>query len=195
MSFFGFVQGVGADGLDGADDFADGDLDTDFDDGIPDDIADDQPHDIYDDHLSNIDEHGDDAGSKADSLRLFTLRGIIGFLSIGGWMGVAAIGWGVPIPGAVLLALLAGWMALYFVAWSLRTVLRLQQKGNIVLDNAIGVTGEVYIPIPPLKSGVGKVIVIIQDRLTEVNAVTDRERTLKTGEKLQFKVLNPKVCY
>jgi hypothetical protein len=99
-------------------------------------------------------------------------------------MGVAAIGWGVPIPGAVLLALLAGWMALYFVAWSLRTVLRLQQKGNIVLDNAIGVTGEVYIPIPPLKSGVGKVIVIIQDRLTEVNAVTDRERTLKTGEKI-----------
>ena len=63
-------------------------------------------------------------------------------------------------------------------------VLRLQQSGNIVLDNAIGVTGEVYIPIPPLKSGVGKVNIVIQDRLSEVNAVTDAERTIKTGEKI-----------
>ncbi|NLB81190.1 MAG: hypothetical protein GX800_06195 [Clostridiaceae bacterium] len=185
MSFFGFVQEGGADGFDSADDFADGDMDADFDDGVPGDLADDQPHGIYEDHLSNtIDEHGDDAASKADSLKLFTFRGIIGFLSIGGWMGVAAISWGIPIPGSVLLALFAGWMALYFVAWSLRAVLRLQQSGNIVLDNAIGVIGEVYIPIPPLKSGVGKVNIVIQDRLSEVNAVTDAERTIKTGEKI-----------
>jgi membrane protein implicated in regulation of membrane protease activity len=75
-------------------------------------------------------------------------------------------------------------MALYFVAWSLRSVLRLQQSGNIVLNNAIGVTGEVYIPIPPIKSGAGKISIIIQDRLSEINAVTDAERTLKTGEKV-----------
>ena len=41
-----------------------------------------------------------------------------------------------------------------------------------------------YIPIPPLKSGVGKVNIVIQDRLSEVNAVTDAERTIKTGEKI-----------
>ncbi|NLE26276.1 MAG: hypothetical protein GX625_13215 [Clostridiaceae bacterium] len=192
MSFFGLVQDGGADGLDSADDFGDGDMDADFDDGIPGDIADDQPDGIYEDHLSDdIDEHGDDAASKADSLRLFTLRGIIGFLSIGGWMGVVALDWGIPIPGAVLLALLAGWAALYFVAWSLRAVLRLQQSGNILLENAIGVTGEVYIPIPPLKSGVGKVNIIIQDRLTEVSAVTEAERTIKTGEKVTVINIEP----
>lgn len=192
MSFFGFVQDGGADGLDSVDDFVDGDMDADFDDGIPGDIADEQPHGIYEDNLSdNIDEHGDDTSSKADSLKLFTFRGIIGFLSIGGWMGVVAINWGIPIPGAVLLALLAGWMALYFVAWSLRAVMRLQQSGNIVLDNAIGLTGEVYIPIPPLKSGVGKVNIVIQDRLSEVNAVTDTEHTIKTGEKITVINIEP----
>ncbi len=185
MSFLGLAQGNGADGIDGAEDLADGDVDVDFDDGIPDDIADNEPQDIYDDHLvDTIHEHTNDSGSKTDSLKLFTLRGIIAFLSIGGWMGVAAIEWGIPIPGAVLLALIAGWMALYFVAWSLRAVLRLQQSGNIVLNNAIGVTGEVYIPIPPIKSGAGKISIIIQDRLSEINAVTDAERTLRTGEKV-----------
>ncbi len=185
MSLFGFVQGEGADGIDDVEDFADSDADADFDDGITDDIADDQPHDIYDNHpVDASKDHTDNVDGKADSLKLFTLRGIIGFLSIGGWMGVAAIGWGIPIPGAVLLALLAGWAALYFVAWSLRAVMRLQQSGNIALDNAIGTTGEVYIPIPPIKSGFGKISIIIQDRLSEVNAVTDAERTLKTGEKV-----------
>lgn len=188
MSLFGFVQGNGIDDFadgDGAMDFADGDGAMDFDDGISSDIAADQPQGIYVDHLGDtVDEYDSDTDGHADSLKLFTLRGIIGFLSIGGWMGVAAISWGVPIPGVVLLALLSGWIALYFVAWSLRAVLRLQQSGNIVMSNAIGLTGEVYIPVPPLKSGVGKVHVVIQDRLSEVNAVTDAKRTLKTGEKI-----------
>ena len=73
---------------------------------------------------------------------------------------------------------------MYFVAWSIRTALRLQHSGNININNAIGNNGEVYIPIPPEKSGVGKVSVIVQDRLCELSAVTNAERTLKTGEKI-----------
>jgi len=189
LSLFGFIGGGDADGLDGAEDFADGDVDItdfdDFDDVFPGDIPGDDLQDIVESHLADTPhEHEHSDGTKADSLRLFTLRGIIGFFAIGGWTGVVALEWGIPIPGAVLLSLLAGWLALYFVAWTIRLVLRMQQSGNIVLENAIGVQGEVYIPIPPLKSGTGKVNVIIQDRLTEVNAVTDAERTLKTGEKI-----------
>ncbi|MGI6623490.1 MAG: hypothetical protein ACOX4T_10220 [Acetivibrionales bacterium] len=126
----------------------------------------------------------DNAAQGADALKLFTLRGIIGFFSIGGWFGVAAISWGIPAPGALALAFVAGYLALYFVAWSIRTALRLQHSGNININNAIGNNGEVYIPIPPEKSGVGKVSVIVQDRLCELSAVTNAERTLKTGEKI-----------
>ena len=182
LSLLGFIEAGDADGLDGVDNFADG-TDLDFDDAIPGDIPGEQPEDIFDGHLTEtLNEQADDTDFKADSLRLFTLRGIIGFFAIGGWTGVAALEWGIPIPGAVLLSLLTGWMALYFVAWSIRAVLRLQHSGNIVLHNAIGVQGEVYIPIPPMKSGAGKVNIVIQERLTEVNAVTGAERTIKTGE-------------
>ncbi len=192
MSLVGFIGGGDAEGIDGADDFADGDVDMDFDDGAPVDMLDEQPQEIYDDHLADtINEDADSAGNSVDSLRLFTLRGIIGFFAIGGWTGVVALDWGIPIPGAVLLSLLAGWLALYFVAWSLRAVLRMQQSGNIVLHNAIGLQGEVYIPIPPMKSGVGKINIVIQDRLTEVNAVTDVERTIRTGEKITVISVEP----
>jgi len=189
LSLFGLIEGGDADGLDGAEDFADGGADiadiADFDDVIPGDIPGDEPQDFVESHLADTPHgHEDGAGPGTDSLRLFTLRGIIGFFAIGGWTGVVALEWGIPIPGAVLLSLLAGWLALYFVAWTIRFVLRMQQSGNIDLQNAIGVQGEVYIPIPPMKSGTGKVNVIIQDRLTEVDAVTDAERTLRTGEKI-----------
>jgi len=184
LSLFGFIGGGDADGLDGAEDFADGGADiADFDDVIPGDIPGDELHDFAEGHLADT-PHEDGVGTRADSLRLFTLRGITGFFAIGGWTGVAALEWGIPLPGAVLLSLLTGWLALYFVAWTMRLVLRMQQSGNIILQNAIGVQGEVYIPIPPMKSGTGKVNVIIQERLTEVNAVTDAERTLRTGEKI-----------
>jgi len=185
LSLFGLIEGGDADGLDDAEDFADDGADIGFDDVIPRDIPDDEPQNIVDGHLSETPQaHEDGDGARTDSLRLFTLRGIIGFFAIGGWTGVVALEYGIPIPGAVLLSLLAGWLALYFVAWTIRLVLRMQQSGNIVLQNAIGVQGEVYIPIPPMKSGTGKVNVIIQDRLTEVNAVTNVERTLRTGEKI-----------
>ena len=161
----------GADGLDFSD-IADG---TDIPEhvGFDTDNAADHPE-----HIAEKDSH------SADALKLFTLRGIIGFLSIGGWFGVAAISWGLPVPAALALAFVAGYLALYFVAWSIRAALRLQHSGNINITNAIGNIGELYIPIPPAKSGMGKVNVIVQERLCELSAVTDAERTLKTGEKV-----------
>lgn len=126
----------------------------------------------------------DNAIHSIDALKLFTFRGIIAFFSIGGWFGVAAIGWGIPAPGAIALGAVTGYLALYFVAWSIRAALRMQQSGNINISNAVGNNGEVYIPVPPIKSGEGKVNVIVQDRLCEFNAVTNLKRTLKTGEKI-----------
>ena len=123
-------------------------------------------------------------GHGTEALKFFTVRGFIAFFAIGGWFGVAAISWGLSTPVALALAFAAGYLAMYFVAWSVRTALRLQHSGTINLKNAIGNIGKVYIPIPPSKSGVGKVNVIVQERLCELSAVTSAERTLKTGEKI-----------
>jgi membrane protein implicated in regulation of membrane protease activity len=154
----------------------DGDLDFDGDTEL---------QDAFDSDLDDLSD-GSDGGlhESADALRLFSLRSIIAFLSVGGWMGVAAAGWNLSMPIVFLLAITAGWLALYFVAWSIRTALRLQQSGNIIPENAVGNTGEVYIPIPALKKGRGKVNVIVQDRLSEFDAVTEADRDIRTGEEI-----------
>lgn len=210
LMLFGFVGNSGADSADvgdisdGADigdiadsadigDFTDGvDAgDLDFDADGPDFIDSADGTDIAEHSGLDIDSGMDASGEAADDaahgtyeLKLFTIRGIVGFLSIGGWFGVAAISWGISGPGALALAFVAGFLAMYFVAWSIRLALRLQHSGNINFNNAIGNVGEVYLPIPPLKSGVGKVNVIVQERLCELSAVTNADRTLKTGEKI-----------
>ncbi|MDD4297211.1 MAG: hypothetical protein PHC69_09665 [Ruminiclostridium sp.] len=121
-------------------------------------------------------------GNVTGTLRLFTLRGLIAFFSVGGWTGIFAIDQGAPPPLSIFLAFAAGFAAMYFVAWSVRLILRMQHSGNIRHENAVGKDGEVYLTIPD--NGIGKVNVIVQDRLCEMNATARAGRDIKTGEKI-----------
>lgn len=186
LLLFGFSQGDGADG-------ANADVDINLHEGDTNSIFDGNTHDGFEENFHDsfevnshdeADHHMSEGQDTVDALRLFTLRSIIAFFSIGGWMGVAAVSWNVPTIMVFLLAFFAGWVALYFVACSIRAALRMQQSGNIILENAVGKIGEVYIPIPPSKSGFGKVNVIVQDRLSEFDAITHSDRELKTGENI-----------
>lgn len=128
-------------------------------------------------------DNGDgDGHEKANVFRLFSFRSIVAFFAIGGWTGIVAIDWNASVVLSVILAMIAGWVALCFVAWIIGVFLRMQQSGNVRLGNAVGTDGEVYLTIP-LK-GMGKVNVIVQERLCEFNAVTEAGRVLKTGEKI-----------
>ena len=111
-----------------------------------------------------------------------TLRSIVAFFAVGGWTGVVLGGMNLSLPAVVILSIMAGWAALYFVTWSIRIALRLQHIGNIQVSNAIGKVGEVYITVPAENKGRGKVNVVVQERFFEFEATTSAERDLKTGE-------------
>ena len=68
------------------------------------------------------------------------------------------------------------------IALVMRMILRLQADGTVSLANAVGSGGEVYLSVPALRSGEGKVNVVIQDTMTECAAVTDEEAPIPTGE-------------
>lgn len=195
LLLFGFADGDGADVVDGTD--LDGmDLD-----GVDLDSVDVEVLDISDAY-ADLDLHGapdafdadpvsandmadHDTGEghdTADTLRLFSIKSIVAFLAVGGWMGVAAIDWKLSALISIVLALGAGWLALYFVAWTLRAFIRMQQSGNVKYENAVGKEGEVYLTIP--LNGRGKVNVIVQDRLCEIDAIAKADRPVKTGEKV-----------
>lgn len=58
----------------------------------------------------------------------------------------------------------------------------MQESGNLDTRNAVGQTGEVYVPIPA--DGRGKVTLVVQDRFMEMDAVCPAG-ALKTGQQVQ----------
>lgn len=153
MMFFGFGHG------DGSADVHDGSSDFDADNG----------------DINGVHDGG-------DGLALFSIRGIVAMLCIGGWSGVALGDMGMSNVWTILLSTLIGFAALIGMALIVKMLLRLQSSGNIQLSNAIGKVGQVYIPIPASMKGVGKVNLTVQEQYSEFNAMTRDETTIKTGE-------------
>ncbi len=147
-------------------------------------------HDGSIDHDGSLD-HGHcidhDAGQHETShdsgLQLLTLRGIVAFFTMFGWVGIALLDMGVPALIAIPLAVVCGAIALFLVAILLHLLMGMQQSGNLDMRNAIGLEGEVYVPISPQMKG--KVNVILQERLTELDAIC-LDHSLKTGQRVRI---------
>jgi len=124
-----------------------------------------------------IDSINDDPLSSIGGLKVLSVRGILAFLSIGGWAAflfanIMSVWW------ASLLGIVFGAIAAYLVALAFRAIFRLESSGNIEFANSIGKIGTVYMRIPKKKSGKGKVSLIIQERLIEADAITNEDQDI-----------------
>ena len=161
---------------------ADGDVDVDTDvdaDGVADDIPD-------------VDEgvFGDNSVTEAtdtwglEGLRIFTIRGIIAFLVVFGWVGVVMLGANVPLWIAAPVAAICGFIMMVLLAVLFKIVMKLRSDGNTDNRNAIGTSGRVYLTIPPERSGEGKVSIMLQGAYVERGAVTDETEPIPTGTEI-----------
>jgi len=123
--------------------------------------------------------HGHSHGNGNSIWKIFTIRGIVAFFALGGWAGLAALAAGIPVIWAIWIAVLAGIIALMLASIAIRLALKMQDSGNINLSNALEQNAEVYITIPPSRSQTGKVIMLLQERFVELDAVTDCETEIK----------------
>jgi membrane protein implicated in regulation of membrane protease activity len=128
---------------------------------------------------ADIDEVHDSAG--LDGLRIFTLRGIIAFFVVFGWMGVALDASGVSLYITLPIAFVCGLAMMFMLALIFRSVMKLRSDGNTDNRNAVGTAGKVQLTIPPSRSGEGKVHVMLQGSYVERNAVTDETEAIPTG--------------
>lgn len=122
-------------------------------------------------------------------LKLFTLKTIVAFLTFFGLAGLASERAGMETGASLALALLAGALALYLVAWMMRTLARLQSRGNVRLDRAVGLSGKVYLRVPPRGEGVGKVTLAIDGRSVELKALSQAGE-LPTGASVRVVALH-----
>lgn len=126
-----------------------------------------------------------DTGVDADvdgGIGLFTLKGITGFLAIGGWTGLAVamsnLAWYISLP----VALVCGLAAFFGIAFAYNAIRKLQASGNEEVGRGVGQTAEVYLTIPSNNNGHGKVTITLQGKLMEVDAVTNNDEPIPTGE-------------
>ena len=140
----------------------------------------------------NIDDgiFGEDAITETadtwglEGLRIFTVRGIISFFVVFGWVGVVMLSAGVPIWVTIPVAVICGFGMMLLLAILLNVVMKLRSDGNADNRNAIGTAGKVYLTIPPARSGEGKVYVMLQGAYVERAAVTDGEEAIPTGTEI-----------
>lgn len=112
---------------------------------------------------------------------ILSLRSLLAFGMFMGYTGVVSLrlggNWFVALVAGIAAGILAAWLA-----WRLlRIILRLQSSGTLDLQNAIGQTGEVYLPIPAGLNGAGKVMVEVQGALRELDAVSE-EASIPNGQ-------------
>ena len=128
----------------------------------------------------DIDGHGLETDFSA-----LSLRSIIAFFTFFGWTGVLILGNQLSVLIAVILATVAGLAAMFIVAYLMYKFAQLEQSGTLNLYHALDQPGEVYLSIPAQKGGQGKVHVMIDGVIREMDAMTDGEM-LKTGEAVRI---------
>lgn len=128
--------------------------------------------------------------SGMDGLRVFTVRGIIAFLVVFGWVGMVLDSSKAPAAVTILVATICGAAIMVALAMLMRWVMKLRDNGNADNRNAIGVAGKVYLTIPPKRSGEGKVNIMLQGSYVERDAVTDEEEAIPTGAEVVVTALS-----
>jgi hypothetical protein len=139
------------------------------------------------DDMGDIDDIRDTDLSPESDLniaRLFTFRGIVAFLASFSWSALAIYSAGIFAPIALVIGFVIGVAMMFAVAKIVQMLLKLSESGTVKFSDAIGKVGEVYIPIPPARSGDGKVIVNFQGAQRECSAQTLSDTAIATGSKI-----------
>ncbi|MCL2462677.1 MAG: hypothetical protein FWF44_08440 [Defluviitaleaceae bacterium] len=131
-------------------------------------------HEAAHDHLHNMEN-----AAKFGWSNLFTVRGIVAFLAIGGWTGVLLLQGRMVLLGSLLIAVVAGFVAMMVVGLLLYAMSHSDNDGSMVQSSLIGCEAQVYVPIPANGAGKGNVTLTVQNRFMEYPAKTMDRDALK----------------
>ncbi len=122
-----------------------------------------------------------DPTEALEGFSLFSIRSILGFTVFFGWGGVAALSQNFSPQKALMVAFLAGFLAMVGIAYTFSQVLKLQESGTIRMDQALGCIGEVYIPILANRASQGEILLKVANKTMQFSAITDEPTDLSTG--------------
>ncbi|MFV0305400.1 MAG: serine protease [Moheibacter sp.] len=125
--------------------------------------------------------------------QLFSLRNLINFLLGFGWTGVAFYNSISSKSTLIGIAIVVGiiFVALFFFLIS--QILKLTEDNTFNIQQLVGKTGEVYLNIPPNKSGVGKVQISWQGSNHELQAMTESKETISSSSIIKVNAIQNQI--
>jgi hypothetical protein len=139
--------------------------------------------DVDGDFDTDID--GDTSMKIPLNFRLFTMRNLIIFGTIFSWAGIVGVKNDYSKVKTLIFAFSLAFVVVLIISTIFNLLLRATQSGTMDIRNAIGKEGDVYLTIPMKGKGEGKVQVIIQGSLRELEAVSINTE-IKTGLKVKI---------
>ncbi len=132
-----------------------------------------------------------DAELGGHDLPVFSIKAITAFFTFFSWTGVLLTGEGRSIWEIVPYSIFAGIIAMVLVVFLLKKFSDLTESGTADPLDLIFEKGDVYLPIPARETGIGKVHVTLNNSLREMNAITQDDEPLQTGEKIRILEILP----
>lgn len=121
---------------------------------------------------------------------IFTIRNLVVFFMMFGWMGIALIRqFHAGVTMVVAVSFLVGLGMMMIVSLMFWGIAKLTSSGNVVVDGAIvGLEAKVYLKIPATMSGNGKVTLVVQGVLKELAAYS-KGNEIPTGATVTIREL------
>ena len=132
----------------------------------------DSPDDLPDSDISA--DHG-------IGFEFLTVKNMVGFFTIFGWVGIASIESGASIGISLLFATMGGLAMMFIMAGLFYMLMKANSDGTMRIEKAIGQTGEVYLTIKSKRGASGKVQIKVMGSLRTLDALTDDELDIQTG--------------
>ena len=116
----------------------------------------------------------------------FTMRGVLSFFSIGSWIVIVVYKATCNYYLSFGIGVAAGLLTMFLIAIVLQKAVSVQKSRNVDLKELIGVSGNVYLTVPPRGEGKGKVSVITKDnKLTVFDAIAYEDNKIPTGKSIK----------
>lgn len=129
-------------------------------------------------HAAGGEAHGTDAGHHGSSwfFGVIGFRALVAAVAFFGLAGLGAVESNFSPYAAFVVASAAGAAAMFLVAWMMRLLSTLYAEGTVRIERSVGEVGSVYLTIPAERKGAGKILVKVQNRTMEYQAMTSGEK-------------------
>ena len=121
-------------------------------------------------------EHDSGAG-----FQFFTIKNFIAFFTIFAWTGIACIDSNLGNLATLGISTGAGLVMMALMAAIFYFFGKLTSSGTFKTANAKGGVGEIYLTVKAKRGNIGKISIIVQGSLRELDAITDDEEDLTNG--------------